>query len=662
VRLPPALLTPLTRRVALGAAVVLVSLAVKLAYLEERRTWPDFRRPTLDARYHDDWARGLSGGPWTGRISEVRTAPYFRAPLYPYFVAAVYRLLGHDYYRLRLVQIAIAALTSLLLFLIVQSTFDTRTGWIALLLYLGYWPVTHFDGEILLPVLVLFLDALLLGSLLVAARKDRPGFYFLSGTLLGLSAVTRPNILIVVPAIVLWLHRGRGDGRVQRTLGISAALLAGMMLAVLPVTVRNRVVGHDQVLIASQGGLNFYIGNNPHSNGLRAAVHGARTDWWGGYDDTNRMAEEAEGRSLRPSEISRFWYGRGLSFLVSEPLEAMRLYGRKLALLLGSTEISNNRELYFRRDRSRVLSALPVSFGLLLGLSTLGLLFLLLPGHSPGGGTSAKHRRLERLLPHYLAVPYAVSILLFFVTSRYRLPVAFLLVPPAAHATVELWSRARKRRMRSVLSGAGFVTAVVVLGGLNPFDVGNVASCRGLYNLGHDLSGVDPTRAVRVLTRAVHCDPTYAPSWKVRGRVHLEAGRYKEALEDLTRACRLDRRFASAFFLRGVTLQEMGLHLRALPDYERVLDLNPRHVPALTNLADIRMRQGHLEKAYPLLVRALHEDPLFENAIYGLGYFYEQVGARDAAIEQYARIPDFPPARLRLAVLLERPVEDVAGH
>ncbi len=86
------------------------------------------------------------------------------------------------------------------------------------------------------------------------------------------------------------------------------------MLPILPVTLANTLSG-DFVLIASQGGVNFYIGNNPESDALRAVVPGTRTDWWGGYNDAIFMAEEALGRKLKPSEVSRYWYGRGLEFL-----------------------------------------------------------------------------------------------------------------------------------------------------------------------------------------------------------------------------------------------------------------------------------------------------------------------------------------------------------
>ena len=199
-----------------------------------------------------------------------------------------------------------------------------------------------------------------------------------------------------------------------------AALALGTLAAVLPVTIRNRVVGKDIVPIAWQDGGNFYIGNNPESNGTTAVIPGTRADWWGGFDDWRRIAIEDEGRGLQPSEISRYWYRRGFDFLAHDPGAATRLYVRKLQLLLGNGEASNQEQMYFERNRSAVLSRLPVNFAMILALSAFGLVWLL------------RVRDRRALIMHAMAATYALSVLIFFVSSRHRLPFAVFLIPGAA--------------------------------------------------------------------------------------------------------------------------------------------------------------------------------------------------------------------------------------
>ena len=90
---------------------------------------------------------------------------------------------------------------------------------------------------------------------------------------LGLSAIARPNVLLFGPAIVVWLaivHRREA----LRALIYVACVTTGCLLVILPITIRNYVVGKDVALIATQGGVNFYIGNNPQADGRTAIVPG----------------------------------------------------------------------------------------------------------------------------------------------------------------------------------------------------------------------------------------------------------------------------------------------------------------------------------------------------------------------------------------------------
>ena len=51
-----------------------------------------------DARGYDQWAQRLAGGDWIG------TDVFYQAPLYPYFLGAIYALAGHDLMAVRIVQ------------------------------------------------------------------------------------------------------------------------------------------------------------------------------------------------------------------------------------------------------------------------------------------------------------------------------------------------------------------------------------------------------------------------------------------------------------------------------------------------------------------------------------------------------------------------------
>ena len=159
------------------------------------------------------------------------------------------------------------------------------TDWAVLPIYRG---TRIFDTQFLLPVLLVLL--LVLGMLLafMAAEGRSVLLAGLSGLSLGLYSITRPNILVFFPVVIWWAFKtakrmGAASGRRFATI-----LVLGLMLPPLAATVRNRVVADDLVLIASQGGVNFYIGNNPQSNGMQAVVPGTRATWSGSSAPSNR--------------------------------------------------------------------------------------------------------------------------------------------------------------------------------------------------------------------------------------------------------------------------------------------------------------------------------------------------------------------------------------
>jgi tetratricopeptide (TPR) repeat protein len=421
---------------------------------------------------------------------------------------------------------------------------------------------------------------------------------------------------------------------------------AAALACILPVTIRNAVVGKDLVAIAWSDGMNFYIGNNPESNGVRAVLPGARADWWGGYDDARRKAEDAMGRPLPPSQVSQYWYRRGSRFWREETGAAVSLTARKLALVLGNAEPSNDRQLYFRRRHSTILRSLPLGFAPILGLSILGTVSL------------ARRIRRDRhlhdpvqVLPLVFAVPYLLGVVAFFVTSRYRLPVVAFLIPLAAFAVDRLVSHARARRWRTTALSLGGLGSICVFSSLNPFGIGALSEARGRYDLAVDYAPLDPHRALEEFDRAIAGDSAYAPAWRGKGRTLDEMNRLDAAREAVITACRLDPRASESFFLLGKVSHRLSRYDEALRAYQSCVSLDPLNKYAWSNMADICFRIGAPDSAGVYLKQALRIDPAFPNARFGMAYLIERGGFIDSAMTLYSEIRDYPPARFRLQLL-----------
>jgi hypothetical protein len=125
-----------------------------------------------------------------------------------------------------------------------------------------------YDAHLLITSLAVFLDLVLIYLLLRAGKRPKAANWFYCGIILGLSAIARPNILVFVPFILIWmLYRFRAKLVPKAILTRWIILCAGALLIITPVAVRNYLVGKDLVLIAWQGGYNFYLGNNPQATG-----------------------------------------------------------------------------------------------------------------------------------------------------------------------------------------------------------------------------------------------------------------------------------------------------------------------------------------------------------------------------------------------------------
>ena len=251
--------------------VFVVAFAVRLLYVLQIRDAPYFDVPLVDGPNYFRTAAAVASGSLAAghRV-------FWQPPLYPYFLALLFVTVGTRMVAIYAVQAAVGSLSCALIYLIGKRLFEERPALGAGLIAAFYGPLVHFDAQPLIPVLhiVLVLGGLLM--LLRAAGIGEPATeagavtgsgaksiapprrrFLWAGVLWGLAAAATPNILMAVPAAAFWAWRQ------VRTLAVAGLFLAGVALPILMVTARNYFVAGDAVLLSSNGGINFYIGNNP---------------------------------------------------------------------------------------------------------------------------------------------------------------------------------------------------------------------------------------------------------------------------------------------------------------------------------------------------------------------------------------------------------------
>jgi 4-amino-4-deoxy-L-arabinose transferase-like glycosyltransferase len=188
------------------------------------------------------------------------------APVYPYFVAAIFRVCGIYSKSSALAILALqdffSALTCLVIFLLGKKSFGTSVGlnaaWIWAFSPYGIYIPNHWVWETSLTTLllaVLFLLTLRLG----AAMRVRDWLVY--GFLWGVAALTSPVVLFVFPPLLVWLwwRYREQHALLSRRMASSVGILC---LIVAPWFVRNYVAFGRFIPFRSNFGAVLRMGNS----------------------------------------------------------------------------------------------------------------------------------------------------------------------------------------------------------------------------------------------------------------------------------------------------------------------------------------------------------------------------------------------------------------
>lgn len=572
---------------------------IRLVYLYEIQAVVFFHFPVSDGRAYDIWSQRIAAGEWLG------TGVFYQAPLYPYFLAVAQLLVGHDYWWLRVVQIALGAVSCGFLFLAGRLFFSYFAGLIAGLILALYPPAIFFDGLLQKAVLDLFGMTLLLWLAARALQRPSAARWAAAGAALGLLTLTRENALLLAPvlaaALAVFHRESRGWWRLWRP----GAFLAGFALLVLPVALRNQIVGGEFALTTSQAGPNFYIGNNPQAVGVYIPLRGGRGDPFYERRDATELAEKAVGRQLTPAEVSRYWFGQAWEFIRTQPSAWLKLMGRKTFLLFNTYEIPDAEDLYYYEKHSRLLRTVGMSglfshFGMLCPLAAVGLAL-----------TWPLRRRLWFL--YVLLATLAVGVVLFYVFARYRYPLVPTLVLFTAAGVMELLTAIRAGQARRlVVAVAVFVPALIGANWAGPFPKA-------------DGIAVSHTNAADALERQ---------------------GRYQEAAREAVAALQLNPGIVEAHLNLAQALLRLGQRAGAQKAYEaaRRATSNPTQVDL--EFAAALLKVGDAEAARELLQKALERAPDDPWILHHLGRARLQLGQWGPAIQALRRSLERAPDQM----------------
>jgi 4-amino-4-deoxy-L-arabinose transferase-like glycosyltransferase len=554
--------------------ILILALLLRLGHWLAVRDQPFFAQLIMDSHEYDRWAQEIAGGAWLG--SEV----FFQAPLYPYLLAVLYSIFGHHLDVVYVLQILLAVAGCYALFKAGEKIGGEKVGLASAALAALYGVFIFYDVQVLKESLAVVTVCFLLWILVEARESQKMEHWFTAGLLCGMLSLLRENMLIVV-LFLLFLPYCRNK-RLVFFLSRSAALLLGVCLIITPVAVRNWVVGKVFLPTTFQGGVNFYIGNNPLANGTyQPIVPGKQIPSYERAEPI-RIAEQDVGRKLSPGEVSDYWFRKSLSWIKRDPLGFVRLQLRKLMMFWSWYEWPDAVDYYYTKTLSPVLKLPLFEFGGVFILMVTGIWMF--------------RRKLAVFAPVWLfALAWMISTVIFFLFSRYRLPCVPALILLAAIPVATLYEDWRERkRKRGIALAALFVFALVMprLVGYPPRE--DLVH----YNLALVYEDLDKLQKASYHYReAISINPNDFLSCINLGNLRARRNDWSQALLWYHKALSIEPRSEGAHLNLGNAYIALGLLDKAEHHLSQALELNPKNKEALHSQSVLLAKKGDLEGA-----------------------------------------------------------------
>jgi len=365
--------------------------------------------PDDDAYRYDFTARALADGLGYIHLNGEPTA--FWPPGYPLLLAGAYTLFGHSAVVAQIMNALLGTATVGLVYLIGVRLFGRTPGLIAAAL-VAFWPSLVFYTAVTLSEVAFTFFALLGVLLLIEEAQRAKGrgrslrWLLPAGFVLGFASLIRGQALLLPLVLVpFWLASG-----IDRR-GIAHGIVAlglGMGIVVAPWSVRNAIELHEPVLIATNAGIDFWIGHHEAATGDFGPT--------GGDELVYRYPEMSSPE--REARVNNDGFREGLTYAVTHPKEELVLPFKKLFWLyyndeegLAWNEGHGGQEFLSSAAREALRLLSNVYYFAVLGIMALGAPFWFSLRH-PG-----------RVLLVSLVLYWTLIHLVFFGDPRFHAPI-----------------------------------------------------------------------------------------------------------------------------------------------------------------------------------------------------------------------------------------------
>lgn len=563
--------------------ILVIAFILRIGFFTEVNSSPFVTPRLFDQANYIKWAEGIVHSNWEGM-----SKPYWQGPLYPYMLAFLFAVFDKSIAAVRFIQILLGLAIVAGIFFLTRTLFDELTAIIAAFIAATFRTFIFLESAILAETTLAFFNLVAMIAILYAWKKQKNILWLLAGFLIGMAAIGRGTALMLIPLVTAWWifmgsktaskerklsSRKIGSTQNKREAGPKSpiwipivALIAGAVIAIAPVTIRNKVVSKEFVLLSANAGLNLFIGNHQGANGTYDLVPGLDTQLDPRGED---YAKTQLGKELSSSELSKFYTGKVKDFARQQPKAFVSLLARKLLLFTHAAEIPHDDDFGYFSRKSLILRLPLISYGILFPLAIMGLFWSL----------RQEANRSEKVLVAVSLVVFIVFTVIFFIALRYRIPAIPLMIPFAAFTITKLWKFLRAREWGLLVQS--FIPIFILL---------------VIFHM--------PYKHVKDLVML-----SKLQSYNQTSLVLQELGKTPEAIEELRAAIKLSPENSSLHLNLGNALLNNEDKTNAEKEYREAIRLNPTNVNAHNNLGLILEERGDLDGAEKEYLQALAINP-----------------------------------------------------
>ncbi|MBT3921079.1 MAG: hypothetical protein HOF21_00740 [Nitrospina sp.] len=390
-----------SRPILILSGLFLIALAVRGIYFFELSHLPyfDIILPVYDHFNFDQGALSFAAGDLLARSPNNSYSP-----LYKYFLGSIYFIFGRNFYAVYAIQFTLGALGSVLLFLIGKRLFDIRVGLLTFVGFSLYSTEIIYEGIILRAAFITFLAILSFYALI--RLRDTPTPLMLIGCALILSLFfqSRPNTFLCLPFVIFYIHKFVfKDWRPEERIRGWGIFLMPLFLSFIPLLVQCYLV-HDKFVFFDSSGPGAFLAGN-------------FIDYPGVGFDSNLLKHFQKQHQMEGLSPLSFIFQQ----VMNDPVGFLKMIWRKLFFYFNDLEGASNLSIYLYLENSKILPFFISHFSVFSALGIMGIVL------------SIQARERVFLLYAYLA-SLILSVVLFHVVSRFRIPSAPFLILFSAYA------------------------------------------------------------------------------------------------------------------------------------------------------------------------------------------------------------------------------------